>query len=522
MFFESSKPVTGPEFFNRTEELKELLRSVEILRQGSTHYLALLGWRKVGKTSLLWQFMEAARGRDVHFFSVDCWEKKPTPKIFFQDYLIQTLDGFIRDHSPAGFRSPIRTALVQESRLLSTIADLRQLGIKAITEGTELLLELRRNGYSDALFAGIVDLPERIAQETNTCFVAIIDEFQELKDLNHFKAIKEYMGDIFAFFRARWSRHKRVNYIISGSKITMMREILTQERAPLFQHFKILEVEVFREADARTLLRELSSRAENPIPEGLIDKLLAVVGFHPFYLQVLGGELCSREHLDEDAFKVTVQENLFSATGKLALYFQDIVGRIVGRSASLEQTLIQIAHQPGTLSQLAARMEVGTGTLKSWIDRASDLIRFADGIYQIADPCLRLYLSGKSEMKPILPTLVLGNEAEQTVARHMAAAGFDLIYQSRASRGAFDLLAIQGGKEIGIQVKKAHLPYYLPKEKLHLITHWAEKLAWIPLLALVIEEHVRFYDIRHLKAKGKSCRIDEKTQAIDNLLMLES
>jgi hypothetical protein len=40
MFFESSKPVTGPEFFNRQRELAELQRSVEILRQGSTHYLA--------------------------------------------------------------------------------------------------------------------------------------------------------------------------------------------------------------------------------------------------------------------------------------------------------------------------------------------------------------------------------------------------------------------------------------------------------------------------------------------------
>lgn len=521
MFFESSKPVTGPEFFNRTEELKELLRSVEILRQGSTHYLALLGWRKVGKTSLLWQFMATARGRDVSFLSVDCWEKKPTPKIFFQDYLIQTLDGFVRDHVTTRLRNSIGAALFQEGRLLSTIADLRQLGINAITDGTELLLELRRNGYSDTLFAGIIDLPERIACETNTYFVAIIDEFQELKDLNHFKAIKENIGDISAFFRARWSRHKRVNYIISGSKITMMRELLTRERVPLFQHFKILEVGVFSEMDARTLLRELSHLAERPIPEDLIDKLLVVAGTHPFYLQVLGEELCSKERLDEDAFKVTVQENLFNSTGRLALYFQDLVGRIVGRSSSLEQTLIQIAHQPGTLSQLSTRMDIGTGTLKSWIDRASDLITASGGIYQIADPCLRLYLAAKSQIRAILPALVLGDEAEQAVARHMAAAGFNLIYQSRASRGAFDLLAISGTKEIGIQVKKAHLPYYLPREKLHLMKHWAERLHWIPLLALVIEKDVRFYDINRLQTKGRSCRIDEKAETIDNLLVLQ-
>lgn len=124
-------------------------------------------------------------------------------------------------------------------------------------------------------------------------------------------------------------------------------------------------------------------------------------------------------------------------------------------------------------------------------------------------------------MRAILPVLVLGDEAEQAVARQMAAAGFNLIYQSRASRGAFDLLAISGTKEIGIQVKKAHLPYYLPREKLHLMKHWAERLRWIPLLALVIEKDVRFYDIHHLQIKGRSCRIDEETETIDNLLMLE-
>ena len=235
---------------------------------------------------------------------------------------------------------------------------------------------------------------------------------------------------------------------------------------------------------------------------------------------MLGGELCKKETLDEDAFKVAVQENLFNETGKLTLYFQDFVGRIVGRSASLEQTLIQIAREPGTLSRLSARMNIGTGTLKSWIDRVSDLIHASDGVYRIADPCLGLYLSGKSEVNPILPTLVLGSEAEQAVARQMAAAGFSLIYQSRASRGAFDLMAVLGAREIGVQVKKTSIPYYLPKEKLHLMRHWADVLGWIPLLALVVENRTLFYDVRSLKTKGKSCRIDEDVETIGNLLSL--
>ncbi|HIE26597.1 TPA: hypothetical protein EYP66_04860, partial [Candidatus Poribacteria bacterium] len=42
MFFESSKPVTGSDFFNRTKELAELVNTVELLKKGSTKYLALI------------------------------------------------------------------------------------------------------------------------------------------------------------------------------------------------------------------------------------------------------------------------------------------------------------------------------------------------------------------------------------------------------------------------------------------------------------------------------------------------
>lgn len=525
MFFESSKPVTGSFFFNRTKELAELVNTVELLKQGSTKYLALIGQRKTGKTSLLRQFMAVVDEPDVIFFEVDCWEKKPTPKIFFQDYLIQAMDGFIRRRYPDRFRLSIRASLTNETNLLTMLADVRSLKIAALDEATEKLLELRANHsfaslkdkLSDTLFSSIIDFPEKLAQETNVYFVSIIDEFQELTDLNRFKHIKENIGDIFAFLRARWQRHRRVNYIVAGSKLTMMKEIITRERAPFFQHFKMVEIGDFDFPDAKQMLTVLSEKAENPIPEELITRLIELVGTNPFYLQILAGEFCEKE-IDEDAFKITIQENLFKSAGRLHLYFQDLVGRAVGRSASLEQTLITIARYPGTLSSLAERMGIGTGTLKSWINRVADFITVDSGIYQIGDRCLRLWLENKSDVKPVLPPLVLGDEAEQTVARRMAAAGFELVYQSRASRGAFDLLAILQTKEVGVQVKKGDFPYYLKKDELRLMQHWAKQLQWKSLFALVTENNVYFYDVTDWQVTGQSYRIDETTKVIDNLL----
>ncbi|MBM3240774.1 ATP-binding protein [Candidatus Poribacteria bacterium] len=530
MFFESSKPVTGLEFFNRTKELAELVNTVELLKKGSTKYLALIGRRKTGKTSLLRQFMEVVDAPDVIFFEVDCWEKKPSPRIFFQDYLVQALDGFIRKRYLNRFHLSIRASLTNEPSLLKMLADVRSLKIASLDEATEKLLELRANHLSDTLFSSIIDFPEKLARETNVYFVSIIDEFQELTDLNRFKHIRENIGDIFALLRARWQRHQRVNYIIAGSKLTMMKEIITRERAPFFQHFKIIEIGDFDETDAKQMLTVLSEKAGNPIPQKLIDRLIELVGTNPFYLQILGGELCAsrpqtgdswfsaEKEIDENAFKITIQETLFNSMGRLYLYFQDLAGRAVGRSASLEQTLITIARHPGTLSSLASQMGIGTGTLKSWIDRVADFITVDSGIYQISDRCLRLWLENKSEVKPVLPPLVLGNEAEQTVARRMAQAGFELIYQSKASRGAFDLLAILQTKEVGVQVKKGFFPYYLKKDELQLMQHWAKQLRWKALFALVTEDDVYFYDVAEWKTEGQSYRIDETAKVIDNLL----
>ena len=56
--YQTTLPVVGAEFRDREEQLARILRAVEKLRAGAPEWLALLGARKVGKTSLL---LEASR-----------------------------------------------------------------------------------------------------------------------------------------------------------------------------------------------------------------------------------------------------------------------------------------------------------------------------------------------------------------------------------------------------------------------------------------------------------------------------
>jgi len=74
--YQTTLPVVGAEFRDRDEQLARILRAVEKLRAGSPEWLALLGPRKVGKTSLL---LEVSRrlGDRVVFAILDVFDHVP-------------------------------------------------------------------------------------------------------------------------------------------------------------------------------------------------------------------------------------------------------------------------------------------------------------------------------------------------------------------------------------------------------------------------------------------------------------
>ena len=69
-------------------------------------------------------------------------------------------------------------------------------------------------------------------------------------------------------------------------------------------------------------------------------------------------------------------------------------------------------------------------------------------------------------------------------------------------------------------MKKAGLPFYLSKNELGRMQHWAKRLGWVPVLALVDEGMVRFYRVAPMKASEQKRRFDAKTTEVENLLEL--
>jgi Holliday junction resolvase len=130
-----------------------------------------------------------------------------------------------------------------------------------------------------------------------------------------------------------------------------------------------------------------------------------------------------------------------------------------------------------------------------------DLVaRGEEGGYTIVDPTFAIWIAGnRSELRSVAGPYHLGSEAEREVCAHLGREGFSLIYRSRGSRGAFDLLALLGAQQVGLQVKRtARLPLYLSVDERNRMIEWGRQLGWIPVLAAYLpdEDRCLYFDVR--------------------------
>jgi Holliday junction resolvase len=100
------------------------------------------------------------------------------------------------------------------------------------------------------------------------------------------------------------------------------------------------------------------------------------------------------------------------------------------------------------------------------------------GLYELDDPVFGLWLRWRRPGGTVVPMTVIGDAAEREVAMALAQLGFDLVYQARASRGAFDLLATRGPAQLGIQVKRSPLPLSFRRTDWQRMAADAKRLGW--------------------------------------------
>lgn len=460
--FTTSVPATAEAFFDREAERAQVLEAIEGLRRGAPRWLCLIGARKVGKTSLLLEVARQVHERPArsrphppHFVVLDVLETLPLSFEVFRTLAFRALDATLSVEAgtslcalardPAGYRK----ALVASPSFA-----------KLPTGAQGFALELATCPVDGAGFVrDCLELPELLAGATGRLLVIAIDELQELASL----ASGRKGTDPLPLMRSVWQRHKRVGYVVSGSSRSMLLRLATSQCSPFFQHFKVVPIGEFSEKAAVELLVSASA-SQGPIGEALAREVFRAVGGNPFYLQILGEALCEHRAAggkasDQRRLKECLQQELFSRTGRLSLYFENEFQRLVGRATTLAATLDRLAEGPVRLADLARSIKAPAGATLGYLERLGDAVeRRERGLHALVDSLFGLWLRWRRPGGSVVPMKILGDEGEAAAAEHLARHGFDLVYQSRGSRGAFDLLATRGATQLAVQVKRSPMP----------------------------------------------------------------
>ena len=210
---------------------------------------------------------------------------------------------------------------------------------------------------------------------------------------------------------------------------------------------------------------------------------------------------------------------LKGATGRLSLYFQNEYRRLIGRSSTLAAALEALSTGPLRLADLARRIGAAAGSTAHYVERLGDSVRRnGDGRYELADRTFALWVQWRSPGGTVVPMTVIGDEAEVAVSEYLARLGFDLVYQSRASRGAFDLLATRGSLQLGIQVKRQKLPLRFTKTEWRRMTADAQRLGWRWAVGAVSGEFEVIMLDPNKARRGREIRLNSDAM-IENLLL---
>ncbi|MFQ6014098.1 MAG: ATP-binding protein [Anaerolineae bacterium] len=367
------RPVTGEDFFDR-EEILERLKA--------ERNFALIGQRKVGKTSIILEYLRRNPNSQVLSpYIYILFEETPTS--FVRKYLRAILLSFLG--SIGERRDPFASI---EELMTPTIQTLPSLAapLMRLTRAVE--------GKPDAeILAQVLALPGRMAEATDKRFLICLDEFG---------ALANFDLPIFDLLRQRIMEDQMVRYITAGSAIGTMQQVLADSVAPLFGHFDVIWVNAFSYEDAHRFLRQSFDKAGITLPELFLNYLLEFTAGFPYYLAVLAESIiffcrqAKRSTVETSCVISALQKEVFETDGRVYIHFVDSLEKsLLQRNLGKHLEILKSAA-PGGLRLTDIAVETGYSPQElnypiNFLLRARYLTK-RNQLYYVPDPTLQFWL----------------------------------------------------------------------------------------------------------------------------------
>lgn len=300
-------------FFARKEYLSILEKRIRDLRDGYRQNIAIVGDELVGKTSIIFNFLNKfCDNRTIILYL----EIRPETVVSFARRFIGILLYNFLINSGIALKEDLDFLIKKSLPYLPKTIEKIGFILSAV--------EKRKKNH---IFTELLSLCDSVYEETGKHCVVILDEFHHLEHLG----IKDLYRD--------WSRllisQKTTMYIILSSMKFKTRSILSKSLSLLFGNFELLAVEPFDVQTSESYLRyRFKGLSINP---GFANFIVHFSGGYPFYLEVISEAVLKSQ--GEELADI-LERLLFHAPGILNQRFSNYLKRFLDSAYSQDYLCI--------------------------------------------------------------------------------------------------------------------------------------------------------------------------------------
>ena len=375
-----NEPVVGEQFFGRSEILAVIQKRIDALKNGYRQNIALTGQSLAGKSSILHHLLYNLRDEKIIPVYIEVAEE---PFVnFSRKFVGSLLYNFLK-----GIGQPVR----EDVEFL--ISEAKQFIPNTVAAIERLRDPLEKTSW-ERMYSELFNLTSFIKEETHKSCVIIFDEFHNLAALG--------LKNPFSIFGKKIMVQKDTMYIVTSSKVSSVKRILSEKLSLLFGNFEAIEVSGF---DTKTAKEFLDGRLKAiRMPEEYKEFLISFTDNNPFYLDVLSsrlkqlGERFTFKRIAEETIVQAFHDVIFDFKGTVNQYLSNYIESVFNKREKLRENYMAILLALASGSNRAAMIADFTKKKRTDVVRyLSDLMEFdivikAGVFYILVDKMLGFWL----------------------------------------------------------------------------------------------------------------------------------
>lgn len=366
-----------------------MLSQIESLKQGGSINIALLGQRRVGKTSLIKNTMlRFDNDAQVIPIFIDCMSMPSIRRLSM--YIAESAkNNYSEKKKDTEYISGINHYLKKNlSDIFSRIPNIDV----SITSYISLKLSLQEQKDEQSIFEKSLNYLEQLAIQKDVYFVVFADEFSE---------IAMRWGDEFVrLLRTIIQQQTRVMYIFSSSAVTYMTDLVYNNKSPFYRQLKTVSIGPLPKKETKKFILQRLHVVNHTISDNALEKMIRITNGLPDYVQRLGDivlEISPNEEITEVDIENAYEEMFITLDAVFNLLFT----KLTENSKVYSDIVVSIA-QYEKAGQIANDIGVPVSSLYYYLPYLINLgiiEKVEKGKYKLVDPLFKQWIINKFRLQ---------------------------------------------------------------------------------------------------------------------------